>query len=221
MANNDPQRHPQPGLLFTFGLRKGENVKISANTMIIGRDPSADIQLDSPFVSRQHAKIVFEGGYWHVVDLDSKNGVYHAAIRIQPNAKVRLSEGDLIQIGSVSAFEFHDPEATIRQSEMKLMLPGLWLDEPKRDVFINGHRVMPPLSSQQFDLLAALFHHAGDVVENTEIGIVLWPDALGGIESAAIDNAVSRLRDRLAELDEAHDYIETVRGVGRRFVQRD
>jgi DNA-binding response OmpR family regulator len=41
------------------------------------------------------------------------------------------------------------------------------------------------------------------------------------VESAAIDNAISRLRDRLAEVDETHDYVVTVRGVGRRFIQRE
>jgi DNA-binding response OmpR family regulator len=41
------------------------------------------------------------------------------------------------------------------------------------------------------------------------------------VESAAMDNAISRLRSRLAELDPDHEYLETVRGVGRRFVQRE
>jgi DNA-binding response OmpR family regulator len=65
-----------------------------------------------------------------------------------------------------------------------------------------------------------LFHKQGDVVTNETLAEVLWPEAAGGVESAAIDNAISRLRARLAELDETHDYLETVRGVGRRFVQR-
>lgn len=210
-----------PGLRFTFGLRVGEWVKITGKSAVIGRDPSVEIQLDSPFVSRRHAEIVFEGGYWFVVDLYSKNGVFSRTTRIQPGKRIRLTHGDLIQIGSVSAFEFHDPEATMHESTVRRMLPGLWLDEPKREVFINGQRVEPHLSSQQFDLLAALVNQEGDVLPNQNIGEVLWPNAAGGIEPAAIDNAVSRLRERLQELDHAHDYIETVRGIGRRFVQRE
>jgi DNA-binding response OmpR family regulator len=69
-------------------------------------------------------------------------------------------------------------------------------------------------------LLAALVRKDGDVMTNEAIADVLWPEAAGGVESAAIDNVISRLRGRLAEVDERHDYIETVRGVGRRFVQR-
>jgi len=211
-----------PTLLFTAGLREGERVELHRRkTCIIGRDPSADVQLDSSFVSRQHAEIAFQGGYWFIEDLFSKNGVFKNAVRIQPGERVSLFNRDRVQIGNISTFEFHDPEATVHESEMRMASPGLWLDEPNLDVVIRDKRLTPPLSPQQFTLLAALVHKDGDVMTNATIEDVLWPGAAGGVESAAIDNAISRLRSRLAELDEEHDYIETVRGVGRRFVQRE
>jgi len=211
-----------PTLLFTSGLREGERVELHRRkTCIIGRDPSADVQLDSSFVSRQHAEITFQGGYWFIEDLFSKNGVFKNAARIQPGERVSLFNRDRVQVGNVSTFEFHDPEATVHESEMRMALPGLWLDEPNLDVVIRDKRLTPPLSPQQFTLLAALVHKDGDVMTNATIEDVLWPGAAGGVESAAIDNAISRLRSRLAELDDEHDYIETVRGVGRRFVQRE
>lgn len=211
-----------PTLLFTSGLRKGERVELHRRkTCIIGRDPSADVQLDSSFVSRQHAEITFQGGYWFIEDLFSKNGVFKNAVRIQPGERVSLFNRDRVQIGNISTFEFHDPEATVHESEMRMASPGLWLDEPNLDVVIRDKRLTPPLSPQQFTLLAALVHKDGDVMTNATIEDVLWPGAAGGVESAAIDNAISRLRSRLAELDDEHDYIETVRGVGRRFVQRE
>ncbi|MFW5713757.1 MAG: FHA domain-containing protein [Brevefilum sp.] len=211
----------KPMLVFTFGLREGETLQLNQQSAIVGRDPSADIRLDSPYVSRQHAKIEYEGGYWYLTDLYSKNGVYRNMNRIQPGKQVILSHRDQVQIGSVSAFEFRDPERTVRQVEVRMLAAGLRLDIPNRDVFINGERLEPPLPPQQFTLLAALVKKKEDVVTNEDIANVLWPDAAGGVESAAIDNAISRLRDRLAELDQTHDYIETVRGVGRRFVQRE
>lgn len=211
----------KPTLFFNFGLRKGERFHLDQTPIVIGRDPTADIRLDSAYISRQHAKIERLGGYWYIIDLYSKNGVYRNMNRIQPGKQVLLQHRDQVQIGSVSAFEFHDPERTVRQSEMQPLAPGLRLDPNNRDVFIQGERLEPALSPQQFVLLAALVAKGGNVVTNEEIANVLWPEAAGGVESAAIDNAVSRLRDRLAELDPEHDYIETVRGVGRRFVQRD
>lgn len=210
-----------PEIIFTFGLRSGEAVKINDARVVIGRDPEADIVLDSPYVSRKHAEIQFKGGYWFITDLNSKNGVFRNMNRIQPGSQILLNDRDQIQIGSVCAFEFRDPEATIHQSDLRWMMPGLWLDEDSYDVYISGARLEPPLSPQQFSLLAALVHEDGNVMTHAEIAEVLWPEAAGGTEKAAVDNAISRLRSRLSELDETHDYIETVRGVGRRFVQRE
>lgn len=214
---NPPER---PLLVFIFGFREGERFSLNNNIMVIGRDPSADFQLESPYVSRQHVKIELEGGYWYITDLFSKNGVYRNLSRIQPGKRVLLTHGDQIQIGSVSAFEFRDPERTIHQSKVRLLALGLRLDTANRDVYVNSERLDPPLSPQQFILLVELVKHDGNMVTNETLAHALWPDAAGGVESAAIDNAISRLRDRLRDLDPSHDYIETVRGLGRRFVQR-
>ncbi len=210
----------EPNLVFTLGLLEGERVPLHERTCIIGRDETADIQLDSPYVSRHHAEITTEGGYWYVTDLHSKNGIFQNLIRIPPGKRMLLNHKDQIQIGSVSTFEFHDPEATLHQADKRMLVLGLWLDEPNREVYIFNKRLVPILSPQQYSLLSALVSKESDVMTNDEIAEVLWPEAAGGVESAAIDNVISRLRDRLKELDETHDYIETMRGVGRRFVQR-
>lgn len=210
-----------PNLLFISGLRQGEDLQIIGNSCIIGRDSTADVQLESPFVSRHHAEVRREGGYWYIIDLFSKNGVFRNMARIEPGEPVPLQDRDEVQIGSVSVFKFRDPESTIHESQIRMHTPGLWLDEPNRDVYILEERLNPPLTQQQFDLLSLLFHHQREVVTNEKIAGVLWPEAAGGVESAAIDNAISRLRGRLDELDSEHEYIETVRGVGRRFVQRE
>jgi len=210
-----------PILIFTDGLRAGERLEIQKKICVIGREPGVDIQLDSHFVSRRHAEISFQRGYWFITDCWSKNGVFKNRTRIHPGTPVNLFERDRIQIGNISTFEFHDPEATVHESEVGMTSPGLWLDEPNRDVTLGDKRLSPPLSPQQFTLLAALVHKGGRVITNRAIADYLWPEAAGGVERAAIDNAISRLRSRLAELDKDHDYIETVRGVGRRFVQRE
>jgi len=220
MSETYEPKKREPNLVFTLGLREGERIPLHGQTIIIGRDPSADVQLVSPYVSRQHAEIRSEGGYWYVTDLNSKNGVYQNLTRIPVSKQVILNNQDQIQIGSVSTFEFHDPEATIHQADKRMLVLGLWLDEPNREAFIFNKRLVPILSPQQYSLLSALVTKEGDVMTNEEIAGVLWPEAAGGVESAAIDNVISRLRDRLKELDETHDYIETMRGVGRRFVQR-
>jgi len=61
----------------------------------VGRDPGNDIILRDPKVSRHHAEIVFERGFFVVHDLTSANGTYinGKRIRVAPlthAAKVRM-----------------------------------------------------------------------------------------------------------------------------------
>src|SRR3954462_617006 len=61
----------------------------------VGRDPGNDIILRDPKVSRHHAEIVFERGFFVVHDLTSANGTYinGKRIRVAPlthSAKVRM-----------------------------------------------------------------------------------------------------------------------------------
>lgn len=211
----------RPYIRFTSGLRVGENVQIGSDAWIIGRDDSADLRIDSQVVSRQHAEIVKQGGYWYIRDLGSKNGVIRNRVRIQPGEAVALYDGDEVQIGSVCVFVFHDPESTVHEANLRLRKSGLWLDDLNKEVHIRDKKLEPALSPQQYALLALLMSKQGDVVTNAMIADVLWPEAAGGVEEAAIDNAISRLRARLAEASRGHKFIETVRGVGRRFVQLD
>ena len=219
MGQNQRKSGQNPSLHFMSGLRSGERFLLPGGSCIIGRDESADILLDSPTVSRQHAEIIKDGGYWYLVDLFSRNGVSRNMARVHPGERIPLQDRDEIQIGSVSVFMFLDPESTVHESQLRMMTPGLWLDEPNREVNVDDMRLDPPLTHQQFDLLMVLFHKRGGVVTNEEIAAVLWPEAAGGVERAAIDNAVSRLRARLDEFHVDHEFIETVRGVGKRFVQ--
>lgn len=48
----------------------------------IGRDDDCEIQIQNPGISRCHAQVLFEGGCWHLRDLDSANGVYLQGKRV-------------------------------------------------------------------------------------------------------------------------------------------
>ena len=74
-----------------FPLHEGEN--------IIGRDPAAAVYIDSPDVSRRHARIVVRESGITVEDLGSKNGTFLNSDRlVSPRA---LGPGDEIVIGRV------------------------------------------------------------------------------------------------------------------------
>ena len=72
-------------------LRPGEN--------LLGRVDEGVVWIDSPSVSRRHARIRVEGGRAVLEDLGSKNGTYWRGQRI--SALVQLSDGDEIRLGKV------------------------------------------------------------------------------------------------------------------------
>jgi pSer/pThr/pTyr-binding forkhead associated (FHA) protein len=66
----------------------------------VGREPGVSIRLDSPKVSRNHARVSVSGRELAIEDLGSKNGTFVRGVRI---AEVtRLNPGDELQIGPVT-----------------------------------------------------------------------------------------------------------------------
>ncbi len=77
----------------TFPLSEGDN--------IIGRDPQCSVWLDVTGVSRRHARIQIDGAARTAAldDLNSTNGTFLR--RSQVRAREPLTDGDVIEIGSV------------------------------------------------------------------------------------------------------------------------
>jgi DNA-binding winged helix-turn-helix (wHTH) protein len=89
-----------------FPLADGEH--------IVGRDSNATIRLDSPQVSRRHARVVVGGKSVTLEDLGSKNGSFVSGIRIsapillEPDAEIRIGPFTLI-------FRAADSESTLSE----------------------------------------------------------------------------------------------------------
>jgi DNA-binding winged helix-turn-helix (wHTH) protein len=84
----------------TLSLRSGEQ--------ILGRDPRTDLRLDSPKVSRQHARIVVADSHATIEDLGSKNGTFVRGVKI--SGPTVLQDGDKIRLGLLTfAFRMEDP----------------------------------------------------------------------------------------------------------------
>ncbi len=69
----------------------------------IGRDPHCDHTIDSPLVSREHARLIGEGGAIYVEDLKSTNGTFINGQRL--SGRARLQPGDRVAIATF-AFMF-------------------------------------------------------------------------------------------------------------------
>jgi len=77
---------------------RGQRVEVDKDRFLLGRSKTqADLRLDDPNVSRQHAAIERTGSAWYIVDLGSTNGVWVAGERVTRRA---IADGDMLVITS-------------------------------------------------------------------------------------------------------------------------
>jgi serine phosphatase RsbU (regulator of sigma subunit) len=84
-------------LVTIKGPNPGQRFALLGDSLLIGRQEDAAIYLDSLAVSRQHARILCQGGEYFVEDVGSSNGTYLNGRRIA--APAPLTERDALQIG--------------------------------------------------------------------------------------------------------------------------
>ena len=91
-------RSPGMGSIsFLTGPLAGSVFQISKPEITIGREPTNDIVISDPSVSRRHARLWFDNGRWYLEDLQSANGTLVNNVRVyQP---VALNDGDVINFG--------------------------------------------------------------------------------------------------------------------------
>lgn len=94
----DPDPAPD-AMTFCWLIKDGRRIPLRVGENILGREPDEGIRLDSPTVSRHHARIVISGAEALLDDLKSKNGTFHCGRRVA--FPVRLTDGDEIRTGSV------------------------------------------------------------------------------------------------------------------------
>jgi ABC-type multidrug transport system ATPase subunit/pSer/pThr/pTyr-binding forkhead associated (FHA) protein len=111
-------RYASKSLIFRTGLEpelKVEKVDLNKDKITIGRDPSSDVVVDHPVVSKHHAEIVKQGGKVYLVDLGSTNGTFVNGIKVKRH---QLQELDRIVIGPMElhfsgASLSHAPETRV------------------------------------------------------------------------------------------------------------
>jgi hypothetical protein len=91
-AYNARARAPA-GLALTYN---GRAVDVTKERFVLGRSKTqADLVLDDPNVSRQHAAIERAGDAWFLADLGSTNGCYIGGQRV---SRRQIVDGDVIEI---------------------------------------------------------------------------------------------------------------------------
>jgi DNA-binding response OmpR family regulator len=149
-------------------------------------------------------------------DLGSKNGTHCNGAPLA--APLVLQDGDIVQIALAQKFQYLTSDATMPLTEGPVRSGRLMVDARSRRVWINQQQLVPPLSAQQFKLLWVLYENQGQVISRADLISVVWgEEQSAGVSDQALDALIRRLRDRLAALDPAHQYIDTVRGHGVRL----
>lgn len=97
----------------------------------------------------------------------------------------------------------------------EIRLRGIRIDKLARRVYINGNEVA--FTSKEYDLLLFLVAHPNWVFSKTELFEKIWGlDSYGDIATVTVH--ISKLREKIESDPAKPQYIETVWGVGYRFL---
>jgi pSer/pThr/pTyr-binding forkhead associated (FHA) protein len=209
-----------PRLLVRGGAERGREIVLTQENVTIGRQEGSDVVVGDRLASRRHARLERRQGQYLLQDCGSRNGTFVNGERI--SVAHMLRDGDEIQIGLEFKALYIDPEATgaLLTEELVRRSAGLWVETDKREVWVQGTKLAPPMSRAQFGLLTFLQENPGRVFSRDEVVEAVWPeDVAQGVSDETIDALVGRLRRRVASVDPDHQYIVTVRGHGFKFVQ--
>jgi pSer/pThr/pTyr-binding forkhead associated (FHA) protein len=94
---------------------RGRKVELATDYLTVGREPTCDVCLDDPHVSRTHAALQRRGGTVYVQDLGSSGGTF---VNGNPATKAELRQGDVITFASVQAWFEAAPPVTAETQAM-------------------------------------------------------------------------------------------------------
>jgi len=120
------------------------SVELPNGQYVIGRSSACDIVIDEPRVSRRHARLEVDGTDVHVVDLESRNGVF---VNDRPVRRMQaLAEGDVVLVGPAELTVKMEARATgvaRRPGQAFVMLDPVE-DEEDRPIGNVRHAEGPP-----------------------------------------------------------------------------
>jgi pSer/pThr/pTyr-binding forkhead associated (FHA) protein/tetratricopeptide (TPR) repeat protein len=96
-ARTIPEKEAGRLVIITTELA-GSEFPLTRTEMLIGRTEENDVVLAHRSVSSRHAKIVYDGGIYRIIDMDSANGVL---VNGEEYSRVDLRRGDTIELGHV------------------------------------------------------------------------------------------------------------------------
>lgn len=209
----------RPGLLILLsGDGSNKQTKLQQDITTIGRSSSCTIVIQSPTVSRLHARIEIQHDRYVLFDAGSANGTFVNGNLIAQG--YQLSTGDEIALGSLDLLlSFTDPEQTLA-TQPGVGLTALQIDEDARTVKVYG--VLIHLSPLEYGLLLHLASNPGTVCTRSGCFQAVWgsPYEQETCEDA-LNACIAKLRRNVRMAAQQANYsapaITTVQRVGFRL----
>jgi pilus assembly protein CpaF len=145
-----------------------EVVKVSEENITIGRDETNSVTLHSPFVSRQHCRVFWEGGNFFLESLGT-NGTYVANKLVPYKERSKIDYGDEIRIGEFSLYMMEPSARRISVAE-KIISPRrrvLELEQKMHAELLDrlNLRVTGQSGVADEKLVMLLKRHLSDIIE--------------------------------------------------------
>jgi hypothetical protein len=194
-------------------------VRLDGGITTLGRDAACTIRIDSPYVSRRHARIeVGESGPM-LIDLGSHNGCLLNGVRVEGSAA--LQAGDVISIADATLRCLAEAALSATTNTLEARASGsdqLRVEAALHEVWLGDRPPARRLSAQEFSLLRYLFEHQERVCTRQELGDAIW--GAHNWDTNMLHRLVHRLKDKVeppASGDENPRYVQTVPQVGYRL----
>jgi len=100
--------------VLLVGRQAGGEIQLTRRAITLGRDRKNAIVIPDPYVSRQHARIVWRNGQYFLEPLGSRNGTFvddHLVIKPR-----RLKFGQRIRVAHISVCVFEGPTRQVAQT---------------------------------------------------------------------------------------------------------
>ncbi|MGF1937238.1 MAG: FHA domain-containing protein [Nostoc sp. ChiQUE02] len=111
---------------------------------LIGRSPDSDLVLDSPDISRVHAKFFVKSGNYYFSDLGSRNGSIFNGKQAEKDRPYSLSDGDIIRIADyVLILEAVAPAYEQAETVFRIIDPSLF-SRPRSPENVSTSNVANP-----------------------------------------------------------------------------
>lgn len=208
-------------------LRSNERHQLRNATVHIGRgvvEPQ-DILLppDDVHASREHARLTYEDGFWHIEDL-SRNGTQING-QVLRRSKVQLRGNERIKIGDTFDVIFRYIGATTQADDLSKPAPayvssnpneqpgsqaGLWIS-PSAAVWRDGERLPVFLSRTEYRLLKHLMQHQGDVCEYEAVINAVWGEPR---DKDSLHELIYRVRRKIEPNPSQPRYLVIRSGIG-------